>query len=186
MASNHSFYKRLAGVAVATVLILMVPLVAMQFSDQVNWSSSDFVIMGCLLFATGSLMLWTLSQSNITAYRLAMAIGIGATFLLIWTNLAVGLIGSGPNPGNLMYIGVVATVAIGLIVSRFRAGSLEIVMFLCAFLIVLITSIALMAGMSEYPGSSIGEIIGVNVFYVILFMAAGLLFRNAETTSRAH
>jgi uncharacterized membrane protein len=33
--------------------ILAIPLVAMQFTNEVNWKLSDFVVMGALLSITG-------------------------------------------------------------------------------------------------------------------------------------
>ena len=33
-------------------VILSIPLVAMQFTKEVNWTLSDFLMMGILLFAT--------------------------------------------------------------------------------------------------------------------------------------
>ena len=103
MKNLRSLKLTIPVVGLITLLILLVPLVAMQFTDEVNWTAVDFIIAGALLFGTGMLLVWALRQSTSLAYRAAMGLTIGTTFLMIWANLAVGLIGSGPNLGNLMY-----------------------------------------------------------------------------------
>jgi hypothetical protein len=46
-------YRSARGVALATALILLVPLLAMQFTDEVAWGVFDFVVAGTLLGGTG-------------------------------------------------------------------------------------------------------------------------------------
>jgi hypothetical protein len=173
---QRSLSQSVLWVALATALILCIPFVAMQFSNEVNWSVADFIIMGILIFSTGfSYVLLTRFSSNIIQ-RVAFALAIGSTFLLIWVNLAVGLIGSGPNAANLMYISIVAIVIIGTFLSRFTMKGMERVMFTAAIALVLFAVIQLLAKMYEYSGSSVAEIIGVNAFFATLFAVAGLLF----------
>lgn len=177
MKKQKSLSQSVLWVASITLLILSVPLVAMLFTDEVNWSFPDFIIMGVLIFSTGlSYVLLTRSSSNII-YRVAFAMTIGSTFLLVWVNLAVGLIGSGPNAANLMYAGIVALIIIGTFVSRFTAKGMERVMFAVVVAFMLVASIQLLSGMNEYSGSSVIEIIGVNAFFATLFAISGLLFR---------
>ncbi len=177
MKKDVPFIFTLPGVVVATLAILLIPFVAMQFTEEVNWSPADFIIMGVLIFSTG------LAYTLITRYmpnlihKAAYAGAVGSTFLLIWVNIAVGLIGGGPHVGNFMYIGVVAVVIIGTYLSRFTAKGMELTMFAATGTLVLIAIIALMAGMQDYPGSSVMEIIGVNAFFAVLFAVSGLLFR---------
>jgi hypothetical protein len=177
MKKQRSLSRSVFSVALVTVLILSVPLVAMQFTDAVKWSVIDFIIMAILIFGTGfSYVLLTRLSSNIV-HRAAVGLAIGSTFLLIWANLAVGLIGSGPNAANLMYSGIVAIVVIGILLSRFTTKGMERVMFTAAITLVLFAVIQLLAKMHEYPGSSITEIIGINTFFATLFAVSGLLFR---------
>lgn len=177
MQKQKNLSKSILWVAFITALILSIPLVAMQFTNEVNWSVADFIIMGILIFGTGfSYVLLTRSSLNII-HRAAVALAIGSTFLLVWSNLAVGLIGSGPNAANLMYIGIVAIVITGTFLSRFTAKGMERVMFTAAIALVLFAVIQLLAKMYQYSGSSVIEIIGVNAFFATLFAVSGLLFR---------
>jgi hypothetical protein len=179
MNKQIKFFQSIPGAALVTVLILLIPFVAMQFTDEVNWSPGDFMIMGTLLFGTGvSYVLITRYMVNMV-YRAAVGLALGSTLFMIWANLGVGLIGSGPNPGNLMYIGVLAIGIIGTIISRFKPGRMERAMYAMAGSVVMLAAIALLANMDEYPGSSVTEIIDVNGLFTLLFAVSGLLFRYA-------
>ena len=177
MKIEKSLARSVFWVALITLFILSIPLVAMQFTDQVKWTLLDFIIMGSLIFSAGfSYILLTRSSSNVI-YRVAFAIAIGSTFLVIWVNLAVGLIGSGPNAANLMYAGIVAIVIIGSFISGFTAKGMERVMFTTAIALVLLAAIQLLTKMNQYPDSSVTEILSVNAFFATLFIISGLLFR---------
>lgn len=183
MDKQVKFYQSLPAVALGTGLLLMVPLVAMQFTDQVDWSVFDFIIAGALLFGTGVLFVLVVRVTENIVFKCAMVLALGATFLMIWANLAVGLIGSGPNPGNLMYIGVIAVLIIGIYLSRFKPAALERAMFGTAFALLLLVVIALLANMHKYPQSSVIEIIGVNLFFATPYVVSGLLFRYVAQRS---
>ena len=177
MKKQTSLSKSIFWVALVTILILSVPLVSMQFTNQVHWSGSDFLIMGALIFGMGFLYVLLARASANILHRVAVALAIGATFLLIWVNLAVGLIGSGPNAANLMYIAIVTIVIAGTFLSRFTIKGMERVMFVAALTLLIVALIQLLAKMYQYPGSSVTEIIGVNAFFAVLFCVSGLLFR---------
>lgn len=178
MKPQKSLSRPAFWVAAITLLLLAIPFTAMQFNNEVNWSMSDFIIMALLLFSTGlSYILLTRSASGF-AYRAAFALAVGTTFLLIWANLAVGLIGSGPNIANLMYAGIVAIVIIGAFLSRFTSKGMKHVMFITAFALAICAGIQLLTKMYAYAGSSITEIIMVNALFAILYTVSGLLFRH--------
>ena len=177
MKNETKFSQSVFRVALATLLLLLVPLVAMQFTDEVNWSPVDFIVMGALIFGIGFLYVLAVRFVTNMVYRIAIGFALGSTFFMIWANLAVGLIGSGPHWGNLMYMGVVAVGIIGTIFSRFTAGGMARAMYGMALALVAVAAVALLTGMHQYPGSSVTEILGVNGFFAMLFAIAGLLFR---------
>lgn len=177
MKAQKSLSRPVLWVAITTLILLAIPFIAMQFTNEVNWSVSDFIIMGLLIFSTGlSYVLLTRSASGFT-YRAAFALAVGTTFLLIWANLAVGLIGSGPNAANLMYAGIAGIVIIGTFLSRFTSKGMKHVMFIAAFALAICAGIQLLAKMYAYAGSSVTEIILVNAFFAMLYAISGLLFR---------
>lgn len=79
-----------AWLALATGAILLVPLVAMQFTSDVNWSAKDFLAMGILLFTAGGLFI-LVSRKVSGKNRLVAGIVILVAFLYIWAELAVGI-----------------------------------------------------------------------------------------------
>lgn len=71
---------------------LMLPLIAMQFTSEVDWDSTDFVVFGLmLLVACGSYEFATRVTAR-RAYRLAIGIALLGAFLLTWIHLAVGIV----------------------------------------------------------------------------------------------
>ncbi|MCK6617974.1 MAG: hypothetical protein L6Q51_10045 [Cyclobacteriaceae bacterium] len=178
------FLHTIPGVALVTALLLAVPLIAMQFTTAVHWSVFDFFVMGLIIFSTG--LVYVIVTRNVPGAinRLAVASAIGSTLLLVWANLAVGLIGGGPNPGNLMYIGVVGVIIVGTYLSRFTAKGMERTMLAASASVIVLAMLALLFNMQNYPGSSIGEIIGVNAFFAGVFAVSGLLFRYISISNQ--
>ena len=86
--------KRLVIIILIVLAFLLVPFIAMQFSDEVNWSLSDFVIAGLLIFGTGVLIDFVLRKTKKTNYKILAIIAIALIFLLIWVELAVGIFGT--------------------------------------------------------------------------------------------
>jgi len=179
MKKQGKEYRLVLAVALATGLLLMVPLIAMQFTAEVSWRPADFLAMGALVFTTGLALVFLIRKGPNTLYRIATSLALCTTFLMIWANLAVGLIGSGPNAANLMYAGVVPLVIAGSVLSRFKARGMECTMYAASGALAGLAIIAFLAGAHRYPGSSVAEIFGVSGFFAGLYLIAGLLFRYA-------
>jgi len=81
--------KVILWIALATGLILLIPLVAMQFTSEVSWTLFDFVIAGVLLFGTG--LTFVLVARKIPKHRVAIGIVLVIALLYIWAELAVGI-----------------------------------------------------------------------------------------------
>lgn len=77
-------------IAVATGILLLIPYVAMQFTNEVNWDIGDFIVMSFLLFSTGSLYV-LISRKAHRKHRVAIGSILVIVFLYIWAELAVGL-----------------------------------------------------------------------------------------------
>ena len=86
--------KRLIAIVLSVVLLLFVPLIAMQFTDEVNWKLGDFIIAAALLFGAGLVCEWVLRKVPKSTYRIAIIAVVLAILLLIWVELAVGLFGT--------------------------------------------------------------------------------------------
>lgn len=179
MTTAISPFGSVVRVALVTAAFLLVPLLAMQFTPEVNWSPMDFAVAGALLFSAG--IAWTLLSAGLAgmAYRLAAVIAVATALVLAWGNLAVGLIGSENNPANLMYAGVIGVAIVGALVVRGRARGMSRALLATALAQALVAAIALAGGLgaSEPPGR-LGILI-LNGFFVALFALSGWLFARA-------
>ncbi|MDB5242129.1 MAG: rane protein [Spirosoma sp.] len=85
---------RLFAILLTVAFLLLIPLVAMQFTDEVNWTLSDFIIMGVLMLGTGLLCELVMRKVPSIKYRIAICSAILAGLILIWIELAVGIFGT--------------------------------------------------------------------------------------------
>jgi hypothetical protein len=77
-------------IALMTFLLLLVPLLAIQFNTGIDWTLLDFVVMGLLLFSVGSLFV-VIARRTSKKHRLLVAAGCGILFFYLWIELAVGI-----------------------------------------------------------------------------------------------
>ncbi len=159
-------------------LILLLPSVAMQFTDEVNWDETDFIFAGALIGGTGLTFELAARATANYAYRAAVGVALAAAFLLIWLNLAVGIIGTEDNPLNLMFGGVLAIGIVGAIIARFQPHGMARALFATALAQALVAVIVLIFGLG-LPWSPPVEILALNGFFVSLFVGSALLFRYA-------
>jgi len=167
----------------AAALVLVLPLVAMQLTDAVNWNAGDFVFAGTLILAVGVPLELVARKTDDRQYRAGAAIALAAALLLLWINGAVGITDS-PADMWLLLVPAVAVAVVGAFLARFRPAGLALAMFAATFTQVAIAVVALVAGMVPAFNSPL-EIVGINGFFVALFAVSGLLFRKAATGFRA-
>ena len=182
MKADKAAYRPAASVVLIAALILMVPLVAMQVTDQVNWSLFDFVVAGALLVGTGLLYELAARKAGTVVYRAAAGVAVGAAFFLTWVNLAVGIIGEPDERANVLYLGVPAVGIIGAVIARLEPRGMARALVATALAQALIGAIALILGWGA-PGTGPLEIVALNGMFVALFAGSAWLFRLA---ARAH
>ncbi len=79
--------KNIIRLAIGTILLLLIPLLAMQFTDEVRWGLFDFIFMGILLFGSGLAYEFIVTrQGSTVAYRAATFIAVGTALALVWIN----------------------------------------------------------------------------------------------------
>lgn len=86
--------KRLIGILGTVAVLLCIPLVAMQFTNEVNWTLSDFVIAGGLLLGTGLLIETVARNIKNKKIRIGITGAILIVLALVWAELAVGIFGT--------------------------------------------------------------------------------------------
>jgi hypothetical protein len=179
--------KSISLVALITGLLLLIPLTAKLTMVNMLWTAEDFIAAGILLFGAGLMFVLIARLGNNNTYRLAAGLGVAAGLLLVWANLAVGLVGSEDNPVNLLYGLVLAVALIGSIAARFRPLGMSNAMYAASLTYVVITIIALFIWKAEPEATEpsvlrINEIIA-NGLFAAVWASAGWLFRRASTFS---
>ena len=69
---QHARPRPAVRLAVAVGLILLIPLIAMQFADGVVWTPSDFIVAGTLLYGAGLTYQLISRRARSLPYRLAV------------------------------------------------------------------------------------------------------------------
>ncbi|MDB5182178.1 MAG: rane protein [Candidatus Saccharibacteria bacterium] len=80
-------------IVLTTALVLLMPLLAMQFTDEVKWDLTDFATIGALLIG-GGLIFEAVTTRVDAKYRAVIAIAVAAAVLLVWIEFAVGIFGT--------------------------------------------------------------------------------------------
>jgi Tfp pilus assembly protein PilN len=86
--------RRLLIMLLGIIGLLLIPAIAMLFTNEVNWSIADFVIMGTLLLAVALVTEFITRKISNKKYRIAFIALLIALFLLLWVELAVGIFNS--------------------------------------------------------------------------------------------
>jgi len=171
-------FWRLAPWVIAA-LILLLPLVAMQFTNEVAWDETDFAVMGTMLLgACGAYELATRMTGSRT-YRAAVGVAVVAAFILVWMNLAVGVIGSEDNPANLMYGGVLAIGILGALIVHFQPYGMARALVATALAQASVGVIALISGFGATGPNWRGTTVVLTGFFVALWLMSAWLFRQA-------
>lgn len=89
--SKHSLGKSISYVVAVTAAVLMIPLVAMQFTGEVDWTGSDFVVAGILLMVTGLGFVFASRKVKTATQRVLVGGMIALAFLFVWAEMAVGI-----------------------------------------------------------------------------------------------
>ena len=173
--------KNIIGIALAPAFILLLPLLVMQITDEVVWDLADFAFAGALLVGAGLTYGLAARKTGNFAYRAAVVVALAAAFILVWVNVAVGIIGDEGDLANMMYIGVFAVGFIGAIIARFQPHGMARALFATALAQALVAVIALIAELGS-PWIGPGEILILNGFFIALWVGSALLFRRTSAT----
>ena len=155
-------------------VLLSLPAIAMQFRvEGVDWTASDFVFMGIILaIACGAFEL-VMRLSGDWLYRAAGAVAILGGFLLVWVNLAVGLVSEGGNVYNLGFMAVLGVGVAGALLARFRARGLSHTLFAMALVHALVVVAALASGLDRIGAS-------LSALWLGPWLLSALLFRQVQ------
>lgn len=178
MKTEKNLSQSVLFLSLITAGILLIPLIAMQFTEEVVWTLGDFVFAGILFFGTGLTYKLVTRKSEKPVYKIAFAMACATGFLLVWANGAVGIIGAESNPINLWFYGVLAIGLIGAFLSRFQPKGMTLTLFVTAAGQALVAAIAIGGGYYQAPTSPVVEILGINGFFILLWISSAMMFRH--------
>lgn len=176
--STHGW--RIAGWSLVA-LLLALPMAAMQFTDEVNWTAGDFAFAAVVLLGSGLLLELAVRARPERHFRAGSGVAVLAAVLLLWLTGAVGIIGSEEHPANALYLLVLAVAVLGALWARFRPGGMAKAMLGAAALQAVIAIAALVAGWGP-PGVDALRTLVLNGVFVLLWLLSAALFRAARDT----
>ena len=170
-------YWRPAMWGTAAVLLCLPAIVMSFFPDAgVNWTGSDFVVMGVMLtLACVAVEIGARMADNLP-YLAGLVFAVGTGFVTVWVNLAVGMILSEDNPENLVFLGVLALAIVGSLAVRLRARGMVKVMLCTGALQALIGITVFASGLDEPYTASL-----ITAFALPWWLSAGLFHWSAST-----
>lgn len=128
-----------------------------------------------------------ISSTGRTAYRLGVAVALGASFLQVWMNLAVGIVGSEDNPVNMSFFLVVVTAGACAFTAQFRAEGMARAMVAVAGMQgLLAAAIATAPSTARHdPMGPVGVLVLSGLFVALWLLSAWLFHRSARQQGAA-
>lgn len=157
-------------------LLLLAPWVAMRFTHEVAWTGGDFIVFGAMLLTACIAFEMAMRVARVPSHLLASLVAIGTAFLLLWANLAVGIVDEPGHPANLLFLGVLAVGVIGGGLVRLRARGMAGVLATMAVVQAVAGGIAIRMDTQESPAF----VLAFTGLCVVAWCVSALLFRKAS------
>ncbi len=152
--------------------LFLLPLVAMQFTQEVQWTGFDFLVWGVMLLAACGAYEFVARMSPSRDYRLGTGVAVVTGFVVFWVNGAVGMVGNEGNPYNLLFLGAIALGALVALVSAFRPAGMVRALCATAAAHAVVSLVALFAGW-DLRGALF------SLAFVLPYLAAAGLFQRS-------
>jgi hypothetical protein len=150
----------------------------MQMTKEIRWTAADFVAAATMFALVGAGLELAVRAGSSRAYRGGAALALIGGLLTVWTNLAVGIVGSEENPANLLFFVALAVGVAGTALVRARPAGMSAVTFATAISISAAFVAAINLPTDEPFVSHVTEATGAGLF-TASFLGAGFLFRKA-------
>ena len=160
-------------------LVLLLPLLAMQVTDEVAWGPGDFALAGTLVVGAGLAFEGAARASGDRAYRIAAGVALTTALALVWLNLAVGLIGAEDDPANLIHGGVLAVGLAGTVLARLRPRGMARALLATALAQAASAAVALAAGWGAATPHGPLDILVLDGIFTASWLLSATLFRHA-------
>ena len=164
-------------VALLPLALLLIPLTGQLTVQSWTWKWNDFLFAWVVFSITTFVFRFLVTRPAANfAYKAGVALAVLAGFLVFWITAAVQIIGD-ENLANILYLGVILTGLAGAALARFRPAGMAKAAFATAAVTFVIPIVGVILEPSDFsPG--IPQVFLLNGCFVLLFAAAGLLFRH--------
>lgn len=175
------YFKRFRKWALLILAVLAIPFLLSITSEEVQWSSEDYVIMASALAVMACIYEFATNVKRTSLYKYATVVALLAGFVLFWVNGAVGIIGSEDQSVNLLYAVVIVVLLIGAFYSKLEASGMALTLFATAVCQMIVPLVAL----AFWPPNTISWSPGVSGvfllsgFFSVLFMISAWMFRRS-------
>lgn len=163
------------GIWAGAALLLLVPFVAMRFTSEVNWSASDFVVMGTLLALSCGIIELAARRGGNVAYKLGVIVGVGGGFLIVWANLAVG---HEHTPYDYPFYLALLVGLVGSAIARLRPNGMVAAMLATAVALIVALRVA-MVHEADAEGGNLLVTAVASAAIASPFLLSAWLFRRA-------
>lgn len=153
--------------------LMLASVIATRLTDEMAWDSFDFILVAILLAAACGVWELAMRKTKNWAYAAGAIVALGAAFLLIVVNGAVGFIGNEDNPVNLLFFGVLSLAFGGPVIVRFQPRGMARVMAVTAGAQVVAGALAV-AMVPDFRGFALGT-----AMFVPLWLLASWLFARS-------
>jgi hypothetical protein len=137
-----------------------------------TWQLSDFVVWAVLISAACALADWG-SRGRSRRYQLAVLMTVATGFIMLWANLAVGLVGGEDNPLNLAFFAILAIGMAGALIYRGQARGLARTLGCMA-------AAQIIYGFWLYAAKDV-SVIGATTVFSAVWLTAAVLFHRAQS-----
>lgn len=160
---------------IVVVGLLAIPFIAMRFTSEVDWTALDFGIMGAMLASVIGVWQFATRSRPERSYRFGLGLLLLGSFLLLWSNLAVGIVGNEANPVNLLFHLVLAAGIFGTVGARFTPRGMVATSFAMAFVQAAIGAGLLVTGEAV--------ILPLTAVFCAFWLGAARLFQLADANA---
>lgn len=177
---------RLVLWTIPTVLLASAAVMTVRATEGWLWTPFDFVVAAVLLYGTTGLIDLAIRKGGSLAYRLGAALAVVVSFLLVWVNGAVGVIGNENNPANLMFVAVILIAVAGAVLARFAAkGMARATLLACALTAAIAAAAPVFGWGADEPPGTVGLTMLIGGFALLWGLSAALFAKAARDAVRA-
>lgn len=174
-ADRHGNALRIAGWGFGAAL-LAAPLVAMQFTDEVDWTPADFAFAAVLIGAVGLGLEAALRLGPNAFWRAGAVVALATAFLMTWINAAVAIVGGDGSPAGPLFLVVPAVALAGTALARLRPAGMARAMLAAAAAQAAVPAFAQIAGIGASGADDIRKVVVLTAGFAAMWLASAWLF----------